>query len=464
VSGAVPGADENGPGTAALLALTRGLGYVGLVLGPGVLLVALTLWPAGLQDRRVRRVLAVGAGVLAVTTVGGGLLQGVWGSGLPLRALWVTPAELDTHSRRFDTVFALRSYLVVGFGVALAAVLPAVPAPAEPAPRRSRRRPPVPARPGRGRVGGVVALSVALLGTWSAAGHAAVGPDSPLAVVSDVVHLAAMTVWLGGLVLLAVGLTSSGRAAELAVVVPRFSRLAQVAVTLLVATGVFQVWREVGSVAALTGTSFGRLLLVKLAGVGVLLLLGDVSRRWVLRHTAPARGLLAPRLLAHASGPGLAEREAPADPVPDAPAVRLLRRGLLGELAVAACVLGLTAVLVATVPARQAYVAPVEQTVEAAGLTVDVRVDAPRVGDTVVHLDVHRPDGTPVAVQQLTGAVSPPEPGAAPLPVRPLPPGPDAARPEAGLSFTGAGDWTLQLTVQTSALDATSLTVTVPVT
>lgn len=436
VTGA-PAGTPDGRAAAALLSVARGLSYAGLAAGPGALLVLLLLWPAGLADRRARRVVATGVGTLLVSTLAAMLLQGVWAGGLPLSALWSSPDALDTHSRRFDVLFAVRSYLVVAFGAVVAgAVLVAA--------RRTASR--------RLLVGAAAAVSLALLGTWSLAGHPAAGEQTPLAVAADIVHLAAMALWLGGLALLVTTLTRTAHASDLAEVLPRFSRLAMGCVATLVVTGSYQTWRDVGSLDALTGTEFGRLLLLKLAGVVVLVVLGDVARRWVLRHTASARGLLAPRLLAHASGP------AP-DPAPAATpaAVRALRRGLAVEVAVAACVLGVTAVLVAVVPARQAYVPAVDRSVTVGEIVVDVHVDAPHVGDTVARLAVHRPDGTPLPVQELTGSLTLPSAGLGPLPIRVLAPD------EAGLTFPAAGEWTLRLVVRTSPFDAASVTVPLPV-
>ena len=40
---------------------------------------------------------------------------------------------------------------------------------------------------------------MALAATWAATGHASTGIQVPFAVLSDVLHLSAMAVWLGGL-------------------------------------------------------------------------------------------------------------------------------------------------------------------------------------------------------------------------------------------------------------------------
>lgn len=130
------------------------------------------------------------------------------------------------------------------------------------------------------------ALAVGLALTWAGAEHASAGIQVPLAMTSSVLHLLAMAVWLGGLVAL---LTLLPRASVPSRVVTRFSRLAGISVTVLVVTGVYQSWRGLGSVAALTDTTYGRVLLAKLAAVAVLLAAGAWSRATVTRQMTVAR-------------------------------------------------------------------------------------------------------------------------------------------------------------------------------
>jgi copper transport protein len=142
--------------------------------------------------------------------------------------------------------------------------------------------------------GGVV-VTVGLAATWAMAEHASAGIQRQLAMPVDVVHLVAVGVWLGGLASLAVTLRA-GVPIERAAVV-RFSRLAFGSVIALVLTGLYQSWRQVGSWKALTGTDYGRWLLVKVALVAVLVGIAAVSRRWTGRltdATAAARTAKAP--------------------------------------------------------------------------------------------------------------------------------------------------------------------------
>ncbi|MFH9572243.1 copper resistance protein CopC [Streptomyces sp. NPDC017454] len=130
--------------------------------------------------------------------------------------------------------------------------------------------------------GAVSAVGLAL--TWAAAEHASAGIQVPVAMTSSVLHLLATAVWLGGLVALLLTLRGRPDAGTVA----RFSRIAFVSVTVLVVTGVYQSWRGLGSWPALTETTYGRLLLAKLAGVAVLLAAAAVSRRWTAAWVAAA--------------------------------------------------------------------------------------------------------------------------------------------------------------------------------
>lgn len=391
VRGVVPGAGRNDV-AGWLLGVLRAAGYAGLITGPGVLLVTLTLWPAGLAVARTRRTLYLGLGLLASNVLGSMLLEGVWASGRPLSAMWSAPSSLDTHSRRFDLVYSLRLYLLAGFAALLVALVSGATRTVARAGRS--RMPPVEVVPARARrraaVAATATTTLALLATWSLAGHAAAGKQSPIAVAVDVVHLLAMTVWLGGLVLVWVSLRQAVRAADLARVLPRFSRLAFAAVGVLVGSGTYQAWRGVGSIEALRNTTYGRLLQVKLLAVLGLLLLGNLARRWVQRHLTTVR---APsQLIAARNGgaaPALTDPEAIGHPNPLE--LRALRRGLAAELALSAAVLGLTSALVVTMPARQSSLQSSPQTSSTTSQGVSLVWDAPRVGGDVARMLRARP-------------------------------------------------------------------------
>lgn len=130
--------------------------------------------------------------------------------------------------------------------------------------------------------GGVVAAGLAA--SWALAEHASTGLQPGIAMPVDVVHLLAVATWLGGLSALLVSLYRApadnqvGRTA-----VQNFSRVAFGSVLALVATGIYQSWRQLGSWSAFTDTGYGQLLLVKIGLVALLVGIASISRRWTAR-------------------------------------------------------------------------------------------------------------------------------------------------------------------------------------
>ncbi|MEU5700571.1 copper resistance CopC/CopD family protein [Streptomyces aurantiacus] len=136
-------------------------------------------------------------------------------------------------------------------------------------------------------IGGFV-VAAGLAATWAMAEHASTGLQTGVAMPVDVLHLLAVAVWLGGLSTLLVALYRAPSLEESAV--QRFSRVAFGSVAVLVVTGIYQSWRQLGSWSALTDTWYGQLLLIKVGLVVVLVGIAWVSRRWTARLAqAPAR-------------------------------------------------------------------------------------------------------------------------------------------------------------------------------
>ncbi|MET7480522.1 copper resistance protein CopC [Streptomyces sp. NPDC005648] len=338
----------------------------------------------------------------------------------------------------------------------------------------SGRALPVSAEPGSGfasrlllALGTVLAVALAL--TWAAAEHASAGIQVPVAIVSSVLHLLAMAVWLGGLTALLVLLHRTEVAPA---TVARFSRLAFASVVVLVGTGVYQSWRGLGSWSALTGTTYGRLLLVKLAAVVLLLTVAGQSRRWTARLVAvPAETVVRERVPEPVGGgPSLPGPEAPAR---EAGTVdrhrRALRRSVLAEVAVGVLVLVVTTVLTGTLPGRAAAEAA-RQPAPAAGLPaasvttipfdvgtpnghgkVQITLDPGRVGDNNVQAVVFGPDGGISTVPELRLSFT----------LRAQRIGPIDARLKNLGGYWGtnsvtlpiAGTWTMNATVRTSDID-----------
>jgi copper transport protein len=118
----------------------------------------------------------------------------------------------------------------------------------------------------------------------SIAGHALDRGQSPIEVVADVAHVAAASVWLGGLVALGLAL----RAGDRGLVLRRFSNIAIVSVAILGITGVVRALSELSAVSQLWTTGYGRALIVKTG-----LLAGLVAIGWVNRYRLVPRNSVA---------------------------------------------------------------------------------------------------------------------------------------------------------------------------
>jgi putative copper export protein len=101
----------------------------------------------------------------------------------------------------------------------------------------------------------------------------------------DVLHVAASIVWLGGLAVLAFIVVPLVDAKNALLSYTRYGRYAQYAVATIVATGVIQTLRLHGvSITSLFGERHGQILLLKILAVGLMLKVGDINRRRLLKN------------------------------------------------------------------------------------------------------------------------------------------------------------------------------------
>ncbi|HZB81521.1 MAG TPA: CopD family protein [Rubrobacteraceae bacterium] len=135
------------------------------------------------------------------------------------------------------------------------------------------------------RWGAAVVASVLLLMTLTQQSHAA-AEESFLPFLADWLHMTAASLWMGGLLgfpILLVGLLRTMptelRAELLKRSVRRFSKVAMIAVMIVLATGLYAALLHVPSVSALIGTPYGHALLIKLGLLGFLLALGAQNLR-----------------------------------------------------------------------------------------------------------------------------------------------------------------------------------------
>jgi copper transport protein len=199
---------------------------------------------------------------------------------------------------------------------------------------------------------------VALAATLSLTGHAVGADVTALRLPLDMLHSVAAAAWVGGLV----QLVAWSRTTPLDPgVVERWSRVALGSVVVLVLTGSWAAWEEIGlSLDAVVETTYGRLVLGKVALLLVILPFANLNR------TTTVPGIRA----------GGAE------------AASSLRRYVRIELALLAIVIALTAWLVQTPPAKvQLAPAFVEKTIELdSGGDVQLVIDPASVGRNEIHV------------------------------------------------------------------------------
>jgi copper transport protein len=120
-----------------------------------------------------------------------------------------------------------------------------------------------------------IAAALALLPLPTLAGHALDAGRSSLQVPVDLLHVAAASFWLGGLVSLVLALRGGAGREPL---VRRFSNVALVSVVVLAATGVIRAINELDAVSQIWTTGYGRTLVAKSLLLAVLITIGWINR------------------------------------------------------------------------------------------------------------------------------------------------------------------------------------------
>ncbi|GAA1638125.1 copper resistance CopC/CopD family protein [Catellatospora bangladeshensis] len=399
-----------------LIAAVKVIGYAGLVLLVGPVLVLALLWPARLSQRGPRRLMWTGFGLVALATLAGLYLQAPYTTGTSL--FGATAGDLgDVLGSQYGIALLVRLALL---GVAAFLVRPLL--------------------AGRDGIVDRVLLLLVAAGaalTWPLAGHPAASPVPAVSVVVDALHLAGAAVWLGGLVMLVAYLLRLADSRELGAILPIWSRWAALAVSTVLLAGVVSALIQIGTPAALVETTYGQLLIVKTVLVGLVLVAAYFARRFTLRGAA------------------------------DNP--RPLRRVVTVEVAIAAVVLAVTGALTQTTPARTAQetaqlpAQPViySTTLTSSQWTLQVEVDPAKLGDNAVHLYAYKPDGSPQPVVEWKATASLPSAGVEKVAFPMLKLTDNHASGQ--VSLPTPGDWQLTFTLRTSEIDQASVTATVPI-
>lgn len=398
------------------LAIARYVGYAGLVLLVGAVLVLSLLWPRRLDTKGLARTAWIGAGVIAVGTVAELVLEVPYISGSGLFSAGAA-AWQEVLGSRFGTAHLVRLGVL---GVSLILLRPLV----------------------NGKSWGSDRVLLAVLGvvgfaTWSVSGHPGATPVPMVTVIADMIHIGAMSIWLGGLLMLFLFLLPQGNGAELGAIVPIWSRWATYAVATLVLTGVAQGLVQIGTLSALVGTTYGILVIVKVALVGLALGVAWLSRRMVAPIATDTPG-----------------------------ATQKLRMSVLYEVALLAMVLGTTSVLVQTPPARTASAEAPAPTLQQATMNsplyvVQFEISPATDGNNDVHLYATAPDGGLIKVLEWKGKASLPEKGIENIDIQLLGITDDHAAGQ--ITLPAPGTWTFTFTLRTTDIDQATVSTAVDI-
>ena len=341
------------------LSAVQAIGYLGLFLAAGLVVFAGWLLPAlprlDVLRRRLRRVARGAASVAALAGLVQLPLSGAYQQGLGFAGVLEASAWSGAGGRDL-----LALAVLVG-GLAMAVT-------------------PLGAVPLAGRARNVATAGAVLaIVSPSVVGHSRAYAPQLLVVATDVLHVAVGAVWLGGLAGLALSLPAlAGRSRAAAETLARFSGLAAGLLTLLVASGSLLAWRIIGSWDDLFGTTYGRLLIVKV----MIAALAVAIAAW-------NRFALLPRII------GAADRPERLD------AASEIRRAVAAEASVLVGVLLVTGFLV-NQPPRQApaVVTPAGTGVVAGDLGEELRVlgtMSPRsIGTNTLTIQLQDLTGEPV--------------------------------------------------------------------
>ncbi|HZP28342.1 MAG TPA: copper resistance protein CopC [Acidimicrobiia bacterium] len=438
----------------ALYGVDRGVLFAGVALLLGATAFATLVWPASVTLRRTVRIAELGWAATAVATACGILLQGPYAAALPLSDALEADVLRDVVDSRYGHLALARLALLL-LAIPVMRVLF----------RRTEHDGPRP----RWWTPGALLVSIGIALTISLAGHAHTGDYTGIAVPADVLHLLAMSAWIGGLVVLTVAVFPGRDVAQLRDAVPRFSRIGFWSVCVLVVTGTFQGWRQVRSLDALRNTDYGQLLIIKLAIVAVILVFAARSRQ--LRHWLWPEPEPEPhRELVVAGG----SDDDPAGPIaagatdgvgeePDgdeARELRHLRGSVFAEVLGAIAVIVVTALLVNAVPANVAagrqIAGATAVTLKSSKVWVDIAISPGRAGVNDFHVSAVTPQGVPLRLAELTMTVDLPDKKIAPInvPLRDLGPGHYLSP---GFYFTLPGSWRVTAHARLDAINEVTL-------
>jgi copper transport protein len=361
---------RTGKVTGVAFSVARALQYAAIAVAGGTLVFLLAIWAAALASvaaaseswraaseafgSRVRLLLGCAAAVGAVSAVAALVLEAAEGAGVTFWSALRPRLLGDVIGTRFGTVWLIGAICWALIGMTVASMGPALTKPRASAATWPLLLPM-----------GFLILLPAL------SGHGAT--QHPVAVLfpANVLHVAAMSAWVGGIATLLVALPAATRRLEpdargalLTATVARFSNLALAGVIALLLTGLLQAILEIRHLDLVFTTAFGRAALIKLVLLVGLIGLGAINRRRTI-----------PRLRAAAA----------AGRPPGAEGV-VLRRTLRVEALLIAAALGTTGALAGYAPATAVGSGPFNASTRIGPQALQLTVDPARVGANEVHI------------------------------------------------------------------------------
>ncbi|HET6997654.1 MAG TPA: copper resistance protein CopC [Solirubrobacterales bacterium] len=438
-------AGDSGTATEIGLGIARGTQYAALAVALGALVFLLLVWwparrllgGAGERwqqasrafQRRLRTVLLVAAVAGALSAAAAIVFEAAQAAGVSATSALDATILREELGTRFGTVWGVTAlaWALLGLG--------AVPALRRPAPWSvAALLAPL----------AFVALEPALSGHPST--------QSPVALLfsANVLHVVAMSVWVGGLASLVLILPAATRELEppqrsrlIAAVLARFSPLALASVAVILLTGIGQAYAYVRHLDNLFDTPYGRAVLIKF----VLLTAALIPLVAYNRYRSVPR---LQRIAAGGEAPGRSGL--------------LLRRALRGEVALIVVVLGVTAALAGYAPATSAQSGPFSGSASLGPAELELTVDPARVGSNQIHLYLFdaKSGAQFTRIKELKVSTTLPEKSIGPLPLEPQHSGPGHYTVQGAL-LSVSGDWELEVTMRVSAFDQYTADVEVPI-
>jgi len=264
--------------------------------------------------------------------------------------------------------------------------------------------------------------------TLSLAGHPVATNPVALSVGLDMLHVLAVSLWVGPLLIIVYD-RNMWLATDESTSAPSlqwFSRTAGFAVPVIVLTGTLQAWLMLDGFGQILDSRYGRTLIVKVCLVIVLIALGAVSRVAMQRKQSGS-----------------------------------LQQSMGIEVLFGLVILAITSTLVAMPPKGEIEPAPLSSTIFQGQMIVELSLTSARVGQSEVHVVIARADGTIVQISAATARMS--------MPSRNIPNGPIVLAETRPNHFSGvtefaySGEWIVEILVKETASSTTLFKIAVEI-